>query len=105
MSTSEHGNKPRISDYDKQRVKAGADVVRVLHALGFSHARYGPNFKCVFPEHEDHKPSCHAYRQSASIKCFACDRHADVFALVMLFERCEFPDAVRRVAQICGIPL
>ncbi|MCL4304314.1 hypothetical protein KJZ99_00165 [bacterium] len=90
---------------DVERIKRESDVVRVLRALGFTHARYGPNFKCVFGTHDDKHPSCHAYPRTNTVKCFSCGESADVFALVQRVEGADFPTAVRRVAEICNIVL
>ena len=37
--------------------------------------------------------------------CFGCHEGGDVFKFVMAMEKCEFPEAVRTVAEKCGIPI
>ena len=37
--------------------------------------------------------------------CFGCGAGGDVFKFVMEMDRCEFPEAIRTVAEKCGIAL
>src|SRR3989442_1908210 len=37
--------------------------------------------------------------------CLGCGVDGDVFSFVMAIEKCEFPEALRTVAEKCGIPI
>ena len=38
------------------------------------------------------------------LKCFKCPEYGDIFHWVMLAENCDFREAVKRCADICGLP-
>jgi len=40
-----------------------------------------------------------------SFYCFGCGKGGDVYNFVMDMEKCEFPEAVKLVAEKCGIPI
>jgi DNA primase len=63
------------------------------------------NYSGLCPFHKEKSPSfsVHAVRQF--YHCFGCQASGDVFSFVGKIENVGFPEAVRIVAQKCGIPL
>ena len=63
------------------------------------------NYTGLCPFHKEKTPSfsVHAVRQF--YHCFGCHESGDVFSFVSKIENVTFPEAVRIVAQKCGIPL
>ncbi len=63
------------------------------------------NYSGLCPFHKEKSPSfsVHAVRQF--FHCFGCGVSGDVFTFVSKMENVSFPEAVRIVAQKCGIPL
>ena len=63
------------------------------------------NYSGLCPFHKEKSPSfsVHAVRQF--YHCFGCGVSGDVFSFVGRIENVGFPEAVRIVAQKCGIPL
>ena len=63
------------------------------------------NYSGLCPFHKEKSPSfsVHAVRQF--YHCFGCGVSGDVFSFVGKIENVSFPEAVRMVAQKCGIPL
>src|SRR5580698_7365816 len=93
-----------VSDF-AQSVKQQADIVKVIE--GYIRLRKaGPqNYSGLCPFHKEKSPSfsVHAVRQF--YHCFGCGVSGDVFTFVGKIENVTFPEAVRIVAQKCGIPL
>jgi len=67
--------------------------------------RAGSTFKALCPFHDDHKPSLILNSERQSYKCWSCGAGGDVISFVMAFDRIEFPEAVRMLAERAGIPL
>ncbi len=57
----------------------------------------------VCPLHDDRNPSFHVDPDRGSWRCFGCSEHGDAPALAMRLEGLSFPEAVRRVAELCGL--
>jgi len=65
----------------------------------------GQNFRGLCPFHSEKTPSFNVHPVRQIYHCFGCGKGGDVFNFVMEMERCEFPEAVRIVAEKCGIPV
>src|ERR1700737_3042000 len=57
------------------------------------------------PSHEEKTPSFTVSPIKQIFYCFGCGKGGDIFNFVMEMERCEFPDALRLVAEKCGISI
>jgi DNA primase len=86
------------------RVKTQADIVRVIGDY-VRLKKSGQNFLGLCPFHSEKTPSFAVHPVKQIYHCFGCGVGGDVFSFVMAVERCEFPEAVRTVAEKCGIPL
>ncbi|HEY1894831.1 MAG TPA: DNA primase [Terracidiphilus sp.] len=88
-----------------QSVKQQADIVKVIEGYIRLRKTGGVNFSGLCPFHKEKSPSfsVHAVRQF--YHCFGCGVSGDVFSFVGKIENVGFPEAVRIVAQKCGIPL
>src|SRR5438874_7022043 len=84
------------------RVKQQADVVRVVGEY-VQLKKAGQNFRGLCPFHSEKTPSFNVHPVRQIYHCFGCGKGGDVFSFVMEMEKCEFPDAVRTVAEKCGI--
>jgi DNA primase len=93
-----------VSDF-AQSVKQQADIVKVIEGYIRLRKTGGVNFSGLCPFHKEKSPSfsVHAVRQF--YHCFGCHESGDVFSFVGKIENVGFPEAVRIVAQKCGIPL
>ncbi len=63
----------------------------------------GRQFKAVCPFHDDHSPSMSINTDKQIYKCFVCGNGGNVFTFVKNYEQVSFPQAVKRVAEICHI--
>jgi DNA primase len=93
-----------MSDF-AQTVKQQADIVKVIEGYIRLRKAGAQNYSGLCPFHKEKSPSfsVHAVRQF--YHCFGCQASGDVFSFVGKIENVSFPEAVRIVAQKCGIPL
>ncbi len=93
-----------VSDF-AQTVKQQADIVKIVEGYIRLRKAGAQNYTGLCPFHKEKSPSfsVHAVRQF--YHCFGCHESGDVFSFVSKIENVTFPEAVRIVAQKCGIPL
>jgi len=65
----------------------------------------GQNFTGLCPFHGEKTPSFAVHPVKQIFHCFGCGKGGDVFSFVMEMEKCQFPEAVRIVAEKCGIAI
>ncbi len=95
---------PRISVDLKKQVKAANDIYDVVSTY-IPVANAGKLLKAVCPFHNDTRPSLSIDRQYQNFRCWACDAKGDVFDFVMKFEKVEFGECLRMLAERAGIKL
>lgn len=86
------------------RVKQQADIVRVVGEY-VRLKKSGQNYSGLCPFHGEKTPSFAVHPVKQIFHCFGCGKGGDVFTFVMEMEKCPFPEAVRIVAEKCGIAL
>jgi DNA primase len=86
------------------RVKQQADIVRVIGEY-VRLKKSGQNFTGLCPFHAEKTPSFAVHPTKQIYHCFGCGVGGDVFKFVMEMEKCAFPEAIRIVAEKCGIPI
>jgi DNA primase len=86
------------------RVKQQADIVRVVGEY-VRLKKSGQNFTGLCPFHNEKTPSFSVSPMKQFYYCFGCGAGGDVFNFVMEMEKIEFLDAVRAVAEKCGIAI
>lgn len=87
-----------------ERVKQQADIVRVVSEY-VRLKKTGKDFSGLCPFHQEKTPSFTVSPIKQIFYCFGCGKGGDIFNFVMEMERCEFPDALRLVAEKCGISI
>jgi DNA primase len=87
-----------------ERVKQQADIVRVVGEY-VRLKKSGQNFTGLCPFHAEKTPSFAVHPTKQIYHCFGCGVGGDVFKFVMEMEKCAFPEAIRIVAEKCGIPV
>jgi len=87
-----------------ERVKQQADIVRVIGEY-VRLKKTGQNFTGLCPFHQEKTPSFAVHPVRQIYHCFGCGAGGDVFKFVMELEKSTFPEAVRTVAEKCGIPI
>ena len=91
------------SDFSRH-VKSVADIVRIIGEQ-VRLKKSGNNYLGLCPFHQEKTPSFSVHSARQFYYCFGCGAKGDVFQFVIATERLSFPDAVRRVAQLAGIPV
>jgi DNA primase len=88
-----------------QLVKQQADIVRIIGDYITLKKSGAGTMKGLCPFHGEKTASfsVHAVRQF--YHCFGCNESGDVFSFVQKIENVSFPEAVKLVAQKCGIAL
>src|ERR1700693_4044320 len=87
-----------------ERVKQEADIVRVIGEY-VRLKKSGQNFTGLCPFHQEKSPSFAVHPVKQIYHCFGCGVGGDVFKFVMEMEKSTFPEAIRTVAEKCGIAI
>lgn len=85
-------------------IKQAIDLVTLLGEY-LPIQRAGSKYKALCPFHDDHNPSLELNPERQSFKCWVCGAGGDIFDFVQKYERIEFPEALRMLADRAGIPL
>jgi DNA primase len=85
-----------------EKVKQEADIVRVVGEY-VRLKKTGKDFSGLCPFHQEKTPSFTVSPVKQIFYCFGCGKGGDVYNFVMDMEKCEFPEAVKVVAEKCGI--
>jgi DNA primase len=94
-----------MADGFAQSVKQQADIVRIIGEYVRLSKGGAQSFKGLCPFHKEKTPSFNVHAAQQFFHCFGCGQSGDVFTFVQKMENQSFPEAVRTVAQKCGIPL
>src|SRR6266849_1754573 len=86
------------------QVKQQADIVRVVGEY-VRLKKTGKDFSGLCPFHQEKTPSFTVSPIKQIFYCFGCGKGGDVFNFIMEMEKCEFSEALRMVAEKCGISM
>jgi DNA primase len=86
------------------RVKQQADIVRVVGEY-VRLKKTGKDFSGLCPFHQEKTPSFTVSPIKQIFYCFGCGKGGDVFNFVREMEKCDFPEALKIVAEKSGIAL
>src|SRR5467141_1479219 len=86
------------------KVKQQADIVRVVGEY-VRLKKTGKDFSGLCPFHQEKTPSFTVSPIKQIFYCFGGGKGGDVYNFVMDMEKCEFPEAVKVVAEKCGIAI
>ncbi len=93
-----------MSDF-AQSVKQQADIVRVIGEYITLKKSGAQNYQGLCPFHGEKTPSFSVHVTRQFYHCFGCGVSGDVFKFVQEIEKVGFPEAIKIVAQKCGIAL
>lgn len=85
-------------------LRSQADIVRVIGNYVALRKR-GASYVACCPFHHEKTPSFNVHPGKQVFKCFGCGVGGNVFTFVMRMEGVAFGEAVRIVAETCGLPL
>lgn len=95
---------PRHSEHTLAAIKQAVDIVALVGESLTIH-RAGSKYKALCPFHDDHHPSMELNPDRQSYKCWSCGAGGDIFDFVKEYERVDFPEALRMLADRAGITL
>jgi len=87
-----------------EKVKQQADIVRVIGEY-VRLKKSGQSFTGLCPFHQEKTPSFNVHPVRQIYHCFGCGVGGDVFKFVMEMDKIAFPEAIRVVAEKCGIAI
>lgn len=85
-------------------LKNRADIVRIVEAH-VPLKKKGANFWGNCPFHGEKTPSFSVSPAKGFYKCFGCGKSGTAFNFLMEIEGLNFPEAIKRVAEMSGVPL
>ena len=94
-----------MADNFAQTVKQQADIVKIVGDYVKLRKTGAQNYTGLCPFHKEKTGSFSVNAAHGYFYCFGCHEKGDVFTFVMKLETISFPEAVRAVAQKCGIAL
>ena len=86
-------------------LKNRADLVRIIQPYAADLKKKGANWMACCPFHQEKTPSFSVNPSKGFYKCFGCGKGGTAFNFLMEMEGLNFPEAVKRVAEICGVML
>lgn len=86
-------------------LKNRADLVRIVQPYAQDLKKKGANWMACCPFHQEKTPSFSVNPSKGFYKCFGCGKGGTAFNFVMEMEGLNFPEAVKRVAEISGVML
>jgi DNA primase len=96
---------PRHSETTLAAIKSAVRIVSLATDYGLRVTRAGSKYKALCPFHDDHHPSMELNPDRESYKCWVCNAGGDIFDFVKEFERVDFGEAVRILADRAGVAL
>jgi DNA primase len=94
-----------MADNFAQTVKQQADIVKIIGEFVRLKKAGAQNYSGLCPFHAEKTPSFSVHAGRQFYHCFGCGQSGDVFSFIQKIESISFPEAVKRVAVKCGIPL
>ena len=86
-------------------LKNRADLVRIVQPYAADLKKKGANWMACCPFHQEKTPSFSVNPSKGFYKCFGCGKGGTAFNFLMEMEGLNFPEAVKRVAEISGVML
>ena len=87
-----------------EELKSRADLVRIIEPYA-PLKKKGANWMGCCPFHQEKTPSFSVNPSKGFYKCFGCAKGGNAFTFVMEMEGLNFPEAIKRIAEISGVPL
>lgn len=85
-------------------IRNNVDIVEIISGF-LPLTSKGKNYFGVCPFHDDHSPSMSVSKEKQIYTCFSCGATGNVFRFLQDYENINFIEAVKKCADIAGIPL
>lgn len=86
------------------KIRTSIDIVSVISSY-LPLTSKGKNYFGVCPFHDDHSPSMSVSQEKQIYTCFSCGATGNVFKFIQDYENISFIEALKKCADIAGIPL
>src|SRR5476651_1051185 len=86
-------------------LKNRADLVRIIQPYVQDLKKKGANWMGCCPFHQEKTPSFSVSPAKGFYKCFGCGKGGSVYNFLMEMEGLNFPEAIKRVAEMSGVML
>jgi DNA primase len=93
-----------ISQESIDEVKRAVDIIEVVSGY-VPLKRAGAGYKARCPFHEEKTPSFNVNPERQFFHCFGCGKSGDAISFVMSYEKVEYPDAIRILADKAGVTI
>ncbi len=94
----------KIPESTIEQIKARADILDVVSEV-VTLKRRGANYFGLCPFHDDHKPSMSVSPSKGIYRCFSCGNSGNVITFVMEYDKINFVEALKKLAQRYNIPI
>ncbi len=95
----------RIPESTIEEIRLRTDIVDLISSYGIQVKRAGGGYMACCPFHHEKTPSFSISREKGYYHCFGCGESGSVFTFVQKHEGLEFVDAVKKLAQQCGVEI
>src|SRR5829696_6638933 len=85
-------------------LKNRADIIRIIEPYA-PLKKKGANWMGCCPFHQEKTPSFSVNPSKGFYKCFGCGKGGTAYNFLMEMEGLNFPEAIKRVAEISGVML
>lgn len=90
------------NEQEIENIRKSANIVDIIKGY-VDLTQKGKNYFGKCPFHDDHSPSMSVSEEKQIYKCFSCGASGNVFTFVSEFENVKFIEAVKIVAEKCGL--
>lgn len=88
-----------------EEIKGRTDLADLISSYGVPVRRMGADYKACCPFHHEKTPSFVIHPDKGYYHCFGCGESGSVFDFVMKQEGLTFVEAVKKLAQQCGVKI
>jgi DNA primase len=94
----------RFPEHFIEELRHRADLVRIIEPFT-PLKKKGANWMGCCPFHQEKTPSFSVNPAKGFYKCFGCSKGGNAFTFLMEIEGLSFPEAIKKVAEVSGVPL
>lgn len=87
-----------------EEIRRKTDIVELISQY-VPLKKAGRNFKALCPFHSEKTPSFMVSSELQIFKCFGCQTGGDVYKFLMEYEKLDFPQALKILAEAAGVAL
>lgn len=94
-----------ITEATVEEIKARVDLADLISSYGVQIRVAGSSKKACCPFHHEKTPSFSINETKGYYHCFGCGEHGDAIKFVMKYEGLSFVEAVKKLAESCGVKI